>query len=86
MQKSVDKSRLAKYIKSEKISTNDIKDKVIEAAKVLKIEDLLDRSPKELSPLFAFLVECIRVAGTKLKTTPSLAGRCCNKGISCAAD
>ncbi len=36
-------------LKSEKISKNDIKDKVIEAAKILKIEDLLDRRPKELS-------------------------------------
>ncbi len=34
---------------SEKISKNDIKDKVIEAAKILKIEELLDRKPKELS-------------------------------------
>ena len=36
-------------LKSEKISKNDIKDKVIEAAKILKIEELLDRRPKELS-------------------------------------
>ena len=36
-------------LKSEKISKNDIRDKVIEAAKILKIEDLLDRRPKELS-------------------------------------
>ena len=36
-------------LKSEKISKNDIKDKVIEAAKILKIEDLLERRPKELS-------------------------------------
>ena len=34
---------------SEKISKNQIKDKVIEAAKILKIEELLDRRPKELS-------------------------------------
>ncbi len=36
-------------LKSEKISKNDIKDKVNEAAKILKIEELLDRRPKELS-------------------------------------
>ena len=36
-------------LKSEKISKNQIKNKVIEAAKILKIEELLDRSPKELS-------------------------------------
>ena len=36
-------------LKSEKISKNEIKDKVIEAAKILKIEELLDRRPKELS-------------------------------------
>ena len=36
-------------LKSEKISNNLIKDKVVEAAKILKIEDLLDRRPKELS-------------------------------------
>ena len=36
-------------LKSEKISKNEIKDKVIEAAKILKIEELLDRKPKELS-------------------------------------
>ncbi len=36
-------------LKSEKISKNDIKDKVHEAAKILKIEELLDRRPKELS-------------------------------------
>ena len=36
-------------LKSEKISKNDIKDKVIEAAKILKIEELLERRPKELS-------------------------------------
>ncbi len=36
-------------LKSEKISKNEINDKVIEAAKILKIEDLLDRRPKELS-------------------------------------
>ena len=36
-------------LKSEKISKNDIKNKVIEAAKILKIEELLDRKPKELS-------------------------------------
>ena len=36
-------------LKSEKISNNHIKDKVAEAAKILKIEDLLDRRPKELS-------------------------------------
>ena len=36
-------------LKSEKISKNQIKDKVNEAAKILKIEELLDRRPKELS-------------------------------------
>ena len=36
-------------LKSEKISKNEIKDKVIKAAKILKIEELLDRKPKELS-------------------------------------
>ena len=36
-------------LKSEKISKNDIKNKVIEAAKILKIEELLDRRPRELS-------------------------------------
>ena len=36
-------------LKSEKISKNQIKEKVIEAAKILKIEELLDRRPKELS-------------------------------------
>ena len=36
-------------LKSEKISKNQIKEKVIQAAKILKIEDLLDRRPKELS-------------------------------------
>ena len=36
-------------LKSEKISKDEIKHKVIEAAKILKIEDLLDRRPKELS-------------------------------------
>ncbi len=36
-------------LKSEKISKNDIKDKVNDAAKILKIEELLDRRPKELS-------------------------------------
>ena len=36
-------------LKSEKISKNEIKDKVIEAAKILKIEELLDRRPRELS-------------------------------------
>ena len=36
-------------LKSEKISKNDIKDKVNEVAKILKIEELLDRRPKELS-------------------------------------
>ena len=34
---------------NEKITKNEIKEKVIEAAKILKIEDLLDRKPKELS-------------------------------------
>ena len=36
-------------LKSEKISKNQIEDKVIEASKILKIEELLDRRPKELS-------------------------------------
>ncbi len=36
-------------LKSEKILKNEIKGKVIEAAKILKIEELLDRRPKELS-------------------------------------
>ena len=36
-------------LKSEKISKNDIIDKVNEAAKILKIEELLTRRPKELS-------------------------------------
>ena len=36
-------------LKSENISKNDIKDKVNETAKILKIEELLDRRPKELS-------------------------------------
>ena len=36
-------------LKSEKISKDQIKKKVIEAAKILKIENLLDRRPKELS-------------------------------------
>ena len=36
-------------LKSEKISKNEIKSKVFEAAKILKIEELLDRRPKELS-------------------------------------
>ena len=36
-------------LKSEKISKDQIKEKVIEAAKILKIEELLDRRPKELS-------------------------------------
>ena len=36
-------------LKSEKISKNEIKDKVIESVKILKIEELLDRRPKELS-------------------------------------
>jgi len=36
-------------LKSEKMSKNEIKSKVIEAAKILKIEELLDRRPKELS-------------------------------------
>ncbi len=36
-------------LKSEKTSKNEIKSKVIEAAKILKIEELLDRRPKELS-------------------------------------
>ena len=36
-------------LKSEKISKDQIKEKVIEAAKILKIENLLDRRPKELS-------------------------------------
>ncbi len=36
-------------LKSEKISKDQIKDKVIESSKILKIEELLDRRPKELS-------------------------------------
>ncbi len=36
-------------LKSEKIPKNEIENKVIEAAKILKIEELLDRRPKELS-------------------------------------
>ena len=36
-------------LKSEKISKDQVRDKVIEAAKILKIEELLDRRPKELS-------------------------------------
>ena len=36
-------------LKSEKISKDEIKEKVKEAAKILKIEDLLNRKPKELS-------------------------------------
>ena len=36
-------------LKTEKISKNQIKEKVIEAAKILKIEELLKRRPKELS-------------------------------------
>ena len=36
-------------LKTEKISKNEIRDKVIQAAKILKIEELLDRRPKELS-------------------------------------
>ena len=36
-------------LKSEKVSKSEIKDKVIEASKILKIEELLDRRPKELS-------------------------------------
>ncbi len=36
-------------LKTEKIKKEEIKQKVIEAAKILKIEDLLDRKPKELS-------------------------------------
>ena len=36
-------------LKSEKISKNDIKNKVIEAAKILKIDELLERRPRELS-------------------------------------
>ena len=36
-------------LKSEKISKNEIKDKVIKSVKILKIEELLDRRPKELS-------------------------------------
>ena len=35
-------------LKSEKIAKNEMKSKVIEAAKILKIEDLLERRPKEL--------------------------------------
>ena len=36
-------------LKTEQISKNEIREKVIEAAKILKIEELLDRRPKELS-------------------------------------
>ena len=36
-------------LKSEKISKEEIKEKVKEAAKILKIEDLLYRKPRELS-------------------------------------
>ena len=36
-------------LKTEKISKKEISDKVTEAAKILRIEDLLDRRPKELS-------------------------------------
>ena len=36
-------------LKSEKISKDKIQDKVIEASKILKIDELLDRRPKELS-------------------------------------
>ena len=36
-------------LKSEKISKDQINEKVIKAAKILKIEDLLNRRPKELS-------------------------------------
>ena len=36
-------------LKTEKISKNQIKEKVVEAAKILKIEELLKRRPKELS-------------------------------------
>ena len=36
-------------LKSEKISKNNIKDKVNEVAKILKIKELLERIPKELS-------------------------------------
>ena len=36
-------------LKTEKITKDEIKEKVDEAAKILKIEDLLDRKPKELS-------------------------------------
>jgi len=36
-------------LKSEKMPKNQIKDKVFEAAKILQIEELLDRKPKELS-------------------------------------
>ncbi len=36
-------------LKTEKITKDEIKEKVDEAAKILKIEDLLDRRPKELS-------------------------------------
>ena len=34
---------------NDKLSKNKIRDKVLEAAKILKIEELLDRKPKELS-------------------------------------
>ena len=36
-------------LKSEKITKDQIKEKVIETAKILKIQDLLNRRPKELS-------------------------------------
>ena len=36
-------------LKTEKITKDEIKEKVDQAAKILKIEDLLDRKPKELS-------------------------------------
>ena len=36
-------------LKSEKISKDQIENKVLEAAKILKIEELLNRTPKELS-------------------------------------
>ena len=36
-------------LKSEKISKDKIQDKVIEVSKILKIDELLDRRPKELS-------------------------------------
>ncbi|MEC7136669.1 MAG: ABC transporter ATP-binding protein [Pseudomonadota bacterium] len=34
---------------NDKLNKNEIKDKVLETAKILKIEELLDRKPKELS-------------------------------------